>query len=355
MIPEAQATQVKPLGSLSPGGDGEAGCRSGKVADRMGKAAGSDNGGGSMEKGETMFWRRLTALGCAFVVPVSANLFASAFWDRLANLGGTPALSHSGTAVTLVASLAAFVITLRWLYRNRHRILDHRALFSPEPVEARPVLITGLSDLRGPQPDVAGSLLERVRRERVPMGDLACLAPEVTDNFGAEVARLPWIQNIRAIWSHRARIERVIVVPSAQSQDQFARFRELVQALVENTPELAARGIVTIAVGQEVDFGDYNAIQEALSDALRQARESRAATPGETPPSLARRWRRAGRPPAYTESDISVDVTPGTKQFSIVAAIASFGPEGRFLYVDNVGMPRSYNISLRLAGGLIGD
>jgi hypothetical protein len=302
-----------------------------------------------------MSWRLVWAVGCALAVPVSANVFAATIWDLLANNAAPPGLSRWGTVAAATISVAAFVVALRWLYRHRHRILDHRALFSSELVEPRPVLITGLSDLRGAQLDVARDLVERVCRDQVPMRDLADLASEVKDKFGDEVARLPWLQNIRAIWSHHARIERVVVLLSTQSQQQFTLFRGLTEALIVSTPELAGRAVALISVGHDVDFFDYNAIQQALAEAFRQARVPRTTHSDETPQPVAWRWRGRQQSLDYSESDITVDVTPGTKQFSIVAAIASFGPEGRFLYVDNLGIPRGYNISLRLAGGLIGD
>lgn len=304
--------------------------------------------------------RLLWGLLCVFSVAVSANMFASAAWDWLV---GAPALSVSARVATLLVSLAVFLGGAGWLFYERHRVLD--AVVIPGIAEPRPVLVTGLSNL-GVQPlppsmrtqlNVAEDLVRRVRAERVPLGDLAAPADKFPKGFGEEVKRLPWIQNLRAISYHQLRLERIVVVPSNHSKDQFDTFQGLVQALIANTAEFNGREIEIIAAGGAPVYDDFGAVQSAFNTALRVARAPRPVSSGAPAQrGLFRLWRwRREQAKGYAAHHLSIDITPGTKLVTVVAAAASFGVDGRFLYVDgNPGAPKAYNIALRLGSALAG-
>jgi hypothetical protein len=184
-----------------------------------------------------------------------------------------------------------------------------------------------------------------VRCERCSIAVLAAPPAAVAEKFGNEIARLPWFQNIRAIWSHRTRLERLVVMQSEQSARRFETFRELIECSVANAPEFSGRRIDIIASDSAVDFGKAGAVHDALTRALRQAR-SFSAPPEARPAWLPTRGSR------YRDHDITIDVTSGTKPFSIAAVVSTLGPDGRFLYVGNDGVTQMFNASLRLADGV---
>ena len=113
---------------------------------------------------------------------------------------------------------------------------------------------------------------------------------------------------------------------SSEPDGQFERFRTLLQS----TDLFKARPIAVERAGPPVDFDEYNAVQLAIRAALDKLRRRHIAN-----------------------DEISLDVTSGTKPFSIAAAAKSFEPGFRFLYVSNKGLPQSYDATIRLAGGLI--
>jgi hypothetical protein len=141
------------------------------------------------------------------------------------------------------------------------------------------------------------------------------------------------------------RLERLVVMLSEQSARRFETFRELIECSLANTPEFADRRIEIVPSDSAVDFGKAGAVHDALTRALRQARSFSA------PLDVRPAWRPT-RGARYRDRDITIDVTPGTKPFSIAAVVSTLGPHGRFLYVGNDGATQMFNASLRLAGGL---
>lgn len=280
---------------------------------------------------------------CAFAVPVSANIFAAALWELLT--GSNTSLSAAMMAISSVA----FLVTLGWLWLERHRILDARIVAEPQ-VQARRVLVTGLSKLTDAQFGLAGTLLERVRSESIPLSELAAAPALLAQRFVDETPRLPWFQNLRAIWSHQARLERLVVILSPQSGEQFAKFRELIERSIDCEPAFVGREIEIVPADQAVSFSDSGAVHDALTRALKQARGLPAPTAAG---QRSHRFRRNAL--RYRERDITIDVTPGTKPFSIAAVVSTLGPDGPFLYVGNDGKPEMFNASLRLGSGLIGN
>lgn len=271
------------------------------------------------------------AIGCALAVAASSDIFANVVWEWIgpeSNPPRAPSASRTEGLVAVAAgSTLVFVAALLWLFRHRHRILAHGARINSDPSgEPRPVLITGLSVLGAAQRETVIKLIERSRVQRIEPQDLIRSRDEIAADpqFSQEIASLPWLQNLRAVWYHRTLIRRLLVIASAESEEQLGLFKEFLHSLF---PQLTIQPI-----GFGIDFEHYDAIQSALREAIDTAKRGR-----------------------FSEVEVSVDITSGTKLFSAVAAAVTFGPGLRFLYVSNAGVVRSYDAEIRLAAGLVGD
>jgi CRISPR-associated protein Csx16 len=275
------------------------------------------------------------------IVPVAANLVANALWawvpgDTSGGAVGTATPSLPWLLGTSLGGAFVFLFGAWWLYHYRHRILSHAATLDPTPgADSRPVLITGVSNVDMPK-DKFESLIEgvigRIVKEKISAAALVRHRDILTQD-GYDFAWLPWLQTLRAIWYHRDRIQRVLCITSTKSEAQFDLFVKFLRAVQAASPGLADTDIHIRRVGEPVDFEDYNGLHQRLTQALDEAA--------------------AG---GFDEAQISVDATPGTKIYSITAAAITFGPPDlRFLYVNGDAAVRSYNASIRAAGGLLGE
>lgn len=301
-----------------------------------------------------MLWTRIGAgFLCVFAIAVSANMFAATMWDWVESTAGLPGVRGVvGLGVALL-SLAVFLGAAICLYREGHRLLDTQVVTGP--VQPRRVLITGLSALNSPQLAAAERLVKRIGDEPLSMAVLADRAEKVKERIPVDEATLPWVQNIRALWSHQARIERLVVVPSRGSEQpsrdsapQFPAFRALINALIAQTPEFAGRHIEVVVSGKGVNYDTHKPILRGLDQAKRQVLKTPRLKDRLDLPS---RWLR-GSPPTYGDDDISFDMTPGTKAFSVAVVLMTLSAEGRCLYVDNNGDARGVNCSAHFAGVL---
>lgn len=275
-----------------------------------------------------------------FGLAVSTNVAASAFWESLHRIVHTNVYTPGtenwwllGSAMGL--SLLLFAIISFLLYRNRHRILNHSAKISNDPnATARKVLIMGLSSLQNlKSPALANlkSLLEEgVSLQRIAGSRKQIEEESKKDARYADFDKLPWLQNLRAINYHLERLERIFIIPSIESNEpkQKQEFGSLLHSVLEGRKNIAVDW-----VGEGVNYEDYNAIRWAFEDALKRAHAKK-----------------------FPDTEISIDVTPGLKPFSIVAASMTFAPGREFLYVSTAtGKPLSYDARISLAGGLFGD
>ncbi len=215
--------------------------------------------------------------------------------------------------LALLASIGAifvlFVVAASGLFSLRHRLLSTPAEeFAASEKYARPILIMGLSHLTreadpagGPKRFIASVQEALNLAATLPLAELAKPARTLEDKTRDRLGRLPWQQNLRSIWPHRQRLKRLIVVTSPESYGDFGTFRDLVVRLMQEFGRSDFTVDSVRAAEPPVSFFEYKTIVDRLQRIIRDEIRDDAARP----------------------TDICIDVTAGTKIFSIAAAITT--------------------------------
>jgi hypothetical protein len=169
----------------------------------------------------------------------------------------------------------------------------------------------------------------------------------------------PWQQNLRMLWCHLKQgaekdcvsLERVYVLPSrgehpndesefkAGSQKGKDQFKQLLLTKIEDgakelgiTPPLGPENVI---IEDSVNYEDLNETAAAIVRIVENARKARQTS----------RWEGGS-----AHGGICVDVTSGTKQFSIAAALVTMNKDLVFGYIDNDGLPHFYDANIEVAG-----
>ncbi len=152
---------------------------------------------------------------------------------------------------------------------------------------------------------------------------------DVNDPTQAQIRKVcgnRWQQNFRIIQRHRDQLEVIIVIVSEGekgSAHQFEQFREVTTRLL--TPWERPVEVVQ-APGEPIDFENHDQVRRQLREIL----------------SLCKRNYNAGN------SDIAIDITSGTKIFSVAAATITLNKDMTYTYVNNDGRVSSYDDSVTL-------
>ena len=198
------------------------------------------------------------------------------------------------------------------------------------------VLIMGLSELKPNElnrlDDILAKFTGRPELYALPKCDFERL-PETAPGLAIknhEIAgfRTAWQQNVRAVHHHRPTLQRVLVLPSEESHQQWESFKRVMTAFF---PELPI-DLVTISNGEPFrlpdapgeklrSYEDYAYVRDGLDRAIEQLSQAHAAGGAK-----------------LTEEDICIDVTPGPKLFSIAASIVTLNRALKLSYVSNEGI-----------------
>ncbi|SNZ16839.1 hypothetical protein [Hydrogenobacter hydrogenophilus] len=203
-------------------------------------------------------------------------------------------------ADTLLRAIFLFFVSaitffyIWWRYKELKKFFEEREyeIRNANPSNAK-VLITGLSII----PDLE---LEEVKKKGKP-----------SRNF-----RLyPIMEKIKDL-HEKAKLEKVIVIPSHESEKNFSTFKEIVEKLYKG---------VSVEKTEPVDYNHFDSIQRRIKEVFKKLREE-----------------------GYKKSQIVVGITAGTTVFSVVASALTFfsditlsyftqGDEGKVVYIDIKG------------------
>ena len=279
------------------------------------------------------WWR-----GAAFaaIAATSSGILANLFFCTFVPGQARPTVLSF--LVTFLLASGLFGIAVWRLKGIADEVLRSRARVSSDPSDprtgARPVLIMGLSRLQDAQEAGIRTDIERIRAGEfgveqiaLPVREFAALKISLNGQGKAVPADTPWQQNIRAMWFHasptaapRRRLRKVLILPSAESLHQFARFKEYAEVLFGPDVEIdfvrrykGSEGHFSVRDSgvERRDYDHYEYVRDGLDRATEQAKEEGL----------------------YGDSDICIDATPGQKPFSIAAAILTLNSGIVFSYV----------------------
>jgi CRISPR-associated protein Csx16 len=211
------------------------------------------------------------------------------------------------------------------LYRLRHALLAHHVVTEEDKV-SKPcrVLITALSP-DGIDPtsrSLRGDLLLDAVQGDARLGlDLFRLTKAQIESrlreMGVDFARwekVPWLTNFVAVAAHDARLDTVVVLPSADQDGspgtvhRAERFSQILQ-LIWSRGRRGSRSLrILTALGRNYD--DYRDLLAGIDEAARLGG-------------------------ARSEREVCIDVTSGTKPISIAGAITTINKDYTFMYVTN--------------------
>ncbi len=118
--------------------------------------------------------------------------------------------------------------------------------------------------------------------------------------------KLSWEMPLRAIKEHEETVERVIIIPSRESDTQFDAFKELISNILKDKINLK------IQKHNPVDFENIEQIHETIENIYKKLKNE-----------------------GYRERDIVVDITGGQKPVSIAGAASTvIYPDRYFQYVS---------------------
>ncbi|KAA5598204.1 CRISPR-associated protein Csx16 [Blastochloris sulfoviridis] len=258
------------------------------------------------------------------------------FWGRLL----AAARSDQGIRL-LIQGGGAFVLlaTVAWIvYRLRGRILY--ATFGIRPVDPRRVLITTVSfppkdalleeATRLPL-EILGASRSQIERlkKRLEAGD-ARFGDSTRASLQSQILTVeklrfgfPWQQPVRAARAHLPVLQHILVIVSKETAGAYDQFTGFLRG------RLDAAGFQHVSIMRmrgDVDIEDHDQILASLKAAIELARS---------------KW-------GVKEEDIVIDCTPGSKVFSIAAAIATINRAVTVAYVNNDGQVATYDGSIAL-------
>ena len=224
-----------------------------------------------------------------------------------------------------IVCIAVLALAALSLYRLRHDLFTHDVITEHDTVsDPRRVLITALShdgndpESRSPRSDI---LLNAVQRDarlgldlfRRTKSDLDASLRELGID-GTAWRNLPWLTNFVAVAAHDDRLDTVVVVPSADKNEtkgtvhRAAPFSQVLQILWSRGRRGARPLRILIAPAR--DYDDYRDLLAGIEEAAQLG-------------------------DVRSESEVCIDVTPGTKPISIAGAITTINQDYTFMYVTN--------------------
>ncbi|MCF8483442.1 MAG: hypothetical protein K9H25_23710 [Rhodospirillum sp.] len=251
-----------------------------------------------------------------------------AWWtSRQWSAQATGALLWTGIGIALLVG------SLFGLFLGRHGLLRSRASVQNQgDYRGRSVLIMGLSSASG------DAVRDVATMTGIPISLLGggsadvrvLLAQERTPERGetlAGVTRHPWRQNLRAIYTHLTvssygePLRKIIVIPSIESAPQAGMFKGLVLGLLDR----AGRRDVGVEVTEGIDYENFDDVTGILDRVLAQVKTTH---------------RGALLDGAGT---VCIDITSGTKIFSVGAATMTMNRDLLFSYVNMAGVTVFYD------------
>jgi len=274
----------------------------------------------------------------AFVtaIVIVQNLFALAVFDVIKLVQGEESPIRGAELFWDISAcfgvLSVFCATGVFAFCLRHGLVRCRAIprDRPDPCSA---LIVGLSDI-DPRSPLTRAAIERQLEAlaSLPLSVLMLSQPEFQQRRGAlsdaqiaafeSMSPLGWQRIFRAAALHLPRLRRLLVVTSEQSDKDFDRFHKI----AARTLRKAGYDVDVInATPGGINFERY----QDISVALRRATELAAALSGRG-------------------HNVCIDVTGGSKVFSIAGAIAALNRRIPLTYMNPKGQPIAYDTSIEI-------
>lgn len=239
-----------------------------------------------------------------------------------------------------------FVASALCLYKLRRTLLTSHARLLPDAApKGRTVLILALSDIKSPATVSGVVAVMGALPIEVTARDAAALSADKGKGDAAldalVEARPSWQQGFRIVWDHvsasgsQRPFRAVLLVTSPESDQQAAEFIALLSDRLSDAArrgEIAASAIPAIEplTPGGIKFEQYDDVIDALNRAVDHAK--------------ARHGARHDR--------VCLDVTAGTKTFSIAAAMVTLNRKLIFSYVGNDGKPLYYDAGIEVGAVL---
>lgn len=307
---------------------------------------------------------RIYLLVLALLLPISAGWVGDSLLDLIKeNLGpfwrcslGWP----DWLALLLGAVVGAllFILVAIRLYKARGQFLGtHARMLLDGTSRERTVLIMGLSLKGGPAVSAVTDAMPNLPMEVIALTKSALKSRKAKidngadDTLASKIIKLDclihnahgWQQNFRAVWhiikkrndKKDSSLKAILVVTSKETTVHFDEFRIL---LLDRINDAETRGefsgglpeIINI-IDTGIDYENYDHVVESLNRAVDYAETSFKASHGQ----------------------ICVDVTSGSKIFSIAAAMVTLNRKLIFSYMNNDGSPLYYDAKIEL--GTLGE
>jgi CRISPR-associated protein Csx16 len=232
---------------------------------------------------------------------------------------------HKPNFLFSMAFLALFFAISFWIYSKRNKLLStYVTPFKTAP--RKKVLIQGLSSLFG---GTSNPNIEKLdpKNGHHSLQEIVMSEQQANETGMKSINLGSWQQNIRALYDQRNSFERIFIITSkSQIKDgqetgsfaQYETFKALIASVLKNEcqaikPEKLLSCIETVSE-QGFDFEDYNDIVFAIKMAIKMANNL-----------------------GYKQEDMIIDITTGTKPFSIAGAIMTLNQNVIFSYVNNSG------------------
>ncbi len=251
-----------------------------------------------------------------------------------------------------VGGMVLFVVSVLGLYFFRRSLVSTYARLLPNVTpEGRSVLIIALSTKKKANEPADQARIDAgfAALKTLPIETSAQDVPTLKAMKGkgdpaldALVAEPPnWQQGFRIVWDHvraskrRNPFRAVLVVTSPESESQVAEFCAVLKdRLLDAAPRHgiapSALPLIEPVTPGGVRFDHHDGVILALNQAVDHARKQHKA--------------RHGR--------VCLDVTAGTKTFSIAAAMVTLNRKLIFSYIDNSGKPLYFDAGIEVGAAL---
>lgn len=242
----------------------------------------------------------------------------------------------------VLGGLVLFVVSSLGFYHFRRTLLtSHARLLSDVTPEGRTVLILGLSQRNRSKDPKENDKIEAAFQAMATLPIEVTAAERRKGDLRVDEGRPNWQQAFRVVWDHvnaaarRQSFRAVLIVTSPESDPQMGEFVALLNDRLTDAVQrgvIAASAIPTIerVVSGGVKFDRYDDVVATLDRAVVGAKKRYQAR----------------------HDQICVDVTAGTKTFSIAAAVVTLNRKLIFSYVDNDGKPLYFDAGIEIGAAL---
>lgn len=296
------------------------------------------------------FVRRSGAIAYALIVLIIGG-FVNSYAEDFLQVAGKAVSSvapawlwnglegEGGTVVAFLLSIVIFGLAANYGLKRSGKLLGSSAKMIPSDEQGGiAYVVMGYSPMEAESrsralAELSDHGVDHVAKSATDYRD-ACLSKGLEPN-----EKNKWQQNIRAVYHHRDRLERILILPpnnDAVEQDDFKLYLEKAFAGRPNMVSFITdkRGKpFQISRGFEQGrkfYEDYDYVFLGVSRGLKIIQKQN---------------------PSVDSVDICVDATSGTKTFSIAAAIATLNASCIFSYVNPNGEIRFYNASVDIGQG----